>query len=81
MRLPVSLFVDVRSFQITDELDLDYFMNAPKQSPYVDDLKIRYKVKGVPDWYFAYGPYDAKVLRNWIGDGFYTQRNADTYAW
>ncbi|KAL9618507.1 MAG: hypothetical protein Q9160_006763 [Pyrenula sp. 1 TL-2023] len=60
---------------------LDYFMNAPEESPYVDDLQIRYKEQGIADWHFAYGPYNAKLTRNWIGDGFYTQRNADTYAW
>jgi len=72
---------------------LDYFMNAGSgddknaKSPYVSDLEINYQTsKTQPAWYSCYGPYNAKVLRNWLTDdpkyiGYFTQRNADNYAW
>jgi hypothetical protein len=70
---------------------LDYFMNAgddkSSKSPFVSDLEIRYRTSRSPsDWYDAYGPYNAKVLRNWLDQdpkyiGYYSQRNADNYAW
>ncbi|KAL9618556.1 MAG: hypothetical protein Q9160_006740 [Pyrenula sp. 1 TL-2023] len=60
---------------------LDYFMNVDQLSPPTDDLQIRYKAAGVADWYDAYGPYNIKVLRNYRGDGYYPQRNADTFAY
>lgn len=72
---------------------LDYFMNAgpaddkKAQSPYVSDLEIYYKTSNKREaWYDSYGPYNAKVLRNWLDpdpkySGYFTQRNADNYAW
>lgn len=65
---------------------LDYFMNAGPgdqgKSPYVWDLEVEYR----GDWHECYGPYYAKMLRNWVDadpqySGYYTQRNADNYAW
>ncbi|KAI4596708.1 hypothetical protein KJ359_005050 [Pestalotiopsis sp. 9143b] len=69
---------------------LDYFMNAGANddglSPFVSDLEVNYDtpaVKGV--WYEAYGPYNCRILRNWVDpdpqySGYFTQRNADNYA-
>lgn len=63
---------------------LNYFMNAPKESPYVDDVKIAYgSGKGAKN-VASYGPENIKILANYeaVGKGgFYTQRNADSYAW
>jgi hypothetical protein len=61
---------------------LDYFMSAPKESPYVDDVRVTISKteKNAP----VYGPRLIKVLANWERagkGGFYTQRNADSYAW
>jgi hypothetical protein len=55
------------------------------KSPYVSDLEVEYKVKGEKEWHDAYGPYNAKILRNWVDEdpqwsGYFTQRNADNYA-
>jgi hypothetical protein len=67
---------------------LDYFMNAGDsdgaKSPYVSDLEVEYIV-GMKEWHDAYGPYNAKILRNWVDEdpqwsGYFTQRNADNYA-
>ncbi|RYP00514.1 hypothetical protein DL764_006483 [Monosporascus ibericus] len=69
---------------------LDYFMNAgpgdENKSPYVSDLEIRYTDRGSTGWHEAYGPYNARVLTNYRDpdpqySGYYTQRNADNYAW
>lgn len=69
---------------------LDYFMNAGKdddgESPEVIDLEVQYTTKKVPGWHDCYGPYNAKVLRNWVDpdpqySGYFTQRNADNYAY
>jgi hypothetical protein len=68
---------------------LDYFMNAGAgddgKSPYVSDLEIYYTDRGKDDWHDVYGPYNCKVLRNWVDpnpkySGYFTQRNADNYA-
>ncbi|KAN0085517.1 hypothetical protein V8E54_001984 [Elaphomyces granulatus] len=62
---------------------LTYFMNTPGKSPKVEDLTIKFKKRGLTHKDTAYGPYNAKVLRNYrrrgMG-GFCTQRKADTYA-
>ena len=69
---------------------LDYFMNAgddaKAKSPYVSDLEIKYSIAGKQAWHQVYGVYNAKVLRNYVDpdpkySGYYTQRNADTYAY
>ncbi|KAL8790632.1 MAG: hypothetical protein Q9213_000480 [Squamulea squamosa] len=63
---------------------LDYFVNAPGKSPYISDTQFRYKDKGETFDVEGYGPYNAKILRNYIKKGrvgYYTQRNADSYAW
>ncbi|KIN09024.1 hypothetical protein OIDMADRAFT_23751 [Oidiodendron maius Zn] len=70
---------------------LDYFMSAgddkKAKTPYISDLEIRYKTASTqPAWYVCYGPYNAKVLRNWLDpdpkySAYFTQRNADNYAW
>lgn len=60
---------------------LNYFMNAPKESPFVDDIKIKYKVGGgskAISNVAAYGPENIKILANYeaVGrGGFFTQRN------
>ncbi|KAI9658022.1 MAG: hypothetical protein M1821_002682 [Bathelium mastoideum] len=57
---------------------LNYFMNAPASSPYVDDLHIRYKLGKSFINKVAYGPEYIKMLANWQRagrGGFYTQRN------
>ncbi|KAL8747440.1 MAG: hypothetical protein Q9190_000701 [Brigantiaea leucoxantha] len=65
---------------------LDSFMNAPSKSPYVDDVKIKYgtgKGSGRHNER-SYGPNNIKILANYeaVGKGgFYTQRNADSFAW
>jgi len=53
---------------------LDYFMNVPDKSPWVDDLIIKYRAGGRTIEEGAYGPYNAKVLRNWQTSGWFTQR-------
>lgn len=55
-------------------------------SPYVSDLEIEYEEKNKAEWHDAYGPFNARVLTNWVDDdpqwsGYFTQRNADNYAW
>ncbi|KAF2677923.1 hypothetical protein K458DRAFT_491629 [Lentithecium fluviatile CBS 122367] len=60
---------------------MHYFMNTPDQSPDVDDLIIRWRERGVTQDEYVYGPYRAKILRNWLGDGTFPQRNADNFAW
>ena len=57
---------------------LDYFMNAPGTSPLIDDLQFEWNDRGkaMTDW--AYGPYYAKILRNYglqSQVAFYPQRN------
>ena len=57
---------------------LDYFMNAPDKSPYVSDTKFSYKLGGIKNDVEGYGPFNAKVLRNYVTKnriGYYTQRN------
>lgn len=65
---------------------LSYFMNAPDDSPIVED--VRFERKGPKDTdikEMAYGPFGAKTLANYEGQvdkgGYYTQRNADSFAW
>ena len=57
---------------------LNYFVNAPDKSPYVDDVKIRWK-EGKKNYNLAtYGPERIKMLANYEAikkGGFYTQRN------
>lgn len=65
---------------------LEYFINAPRISPLVHDLEIEYTDRGQRQWFTAYGPANAKILRNWVDpdpqySGYFTQRNADNYAW
>ncbi|KAF1961810.1 hypothetical protein CC80DRAFT_436156 [Byssothecium circinans] len=60
---------------------LNYFMNAPKKSPLVDDALISYKSEGHNVETGAYGPYNVKVLRKFRADAWYPGQNADTYAW
>lgn len=71
---------------------LDYFMNAGAEdkglSPFVSDLEVNYKLERDEEgeWFGAYGPYNARILRNWVekdpqDSGYFTQRNADNYAW
>ena len=65
---------------------LDWFMNAPGKSPYVSDLEILVNNRGQREWEEAYGPYNARILRNYLDQdpqysAYYTQRNADSYAW
>jgi hypothetical protein len=52
-------------------------MNTPGKSPKVEDLTIKFKKRGLTHKDTAYGPYNAKVLRNYrrrgMG-GFCTQR-------
>jgi len=68
---------------------LDYFMNAgdddSAKSPYVSDLEIFITEQKHDDWQDAYGPRNARILRNYVDSnpkysGYYTQRNADNYA-
>lgn len=68
---------------------LDYFMSAPKVSPYISDLEALYTYKKSLDWWECYGPYGARMLRTYMDPtsvdnsytAYYTQRNADNYAW
>ncbi|KAL9585289.1 MAG: hypothetical protein Q9212_001613 [Teloschistes hypoglaucus] len=70
---------------------LDYFMSAndtkdDSKSPEVFDAQFRYKTGKQTYTAQAYGPFWAKTLRNYNPKpkkyiGYYTQRNADTYAW
>lgn len=59
---------------------LTYFMNTPDSGPNVEDMQITYMVGNEKVTDFAYGPYNAKLLTNWIKEGlggFYTQRNGN----
>jgi hypothetical protein len=67
---------------------LDYFMNAgddPKdKSPYVTDLKFKLKVGGLKQEFEAYGPFNAKIVRNYVtkkaaDSAYYSQRNGECY--
>ncbi|KAL6415968.1 hypothetical protein AUP68_00175 [Ilyonectria robusta] len=54
-------------------------------SPYVSDLEAFYSFDGTRDWYACYGSFSARVLKN-VDDepeyyGYFTQRNADNYAY
>ncbi|KMP06770.1 hypothetical protein CISG_06233 [Coccidioides immitis RMSCC 3703] len=53
------------------------------KTPSVEDAEIKFKEGDKTATNYAYGPYYAKLLRNWVQKdkgGFYTQRNADSYA-
>jgi hypothetical protein len=57
---------------------LNYFMNAPDKSPYVDDLEIPFGPKSRRTYYAGYGPERIKNIANYEAvnkGGFYTQRN------
>ena len=56
---------------------IHYFMNTPDKSPDVDDLIILWKEGGQKHEDYVYGPYRAKILRNWLGDGTFPQRNGE----
>lgn len=66
---------------------LDYFMNAndsrdDSKSPEVFDAQFKYKTGGQTYEVEAYGPFFAKMMRNYIPKqkkyiGYYTQRNGE----
>lgn len=59
---------------------LDYFMNAPDKSPYTWDLTFQYRLGGQKLNADGYGPYNWKVIRNYVRQGkagFYTQYNGN----
>ncbi|KAK1777157.1 hypothetical protein QBC45DRAFT_198800 [Copromyces sp. CBS 386.78] len=73
---------------------LDYFVgtdptgkNDPKSNiPYIWDLQITINENGARVDRPCYGPEYCRILRNWVDPdpqdlGYYTQRNADSYAW
>ncbi|KAF2661072.1 hypothetical protein K491DRAFT_581684, partial [Lophiostoma macrostomum CBS 122681] len=69
---------------------LDWFMNAGENddglSPFVSDLEILLGKGNAAKWVTAYGPTNARILRNYVDpdpqySGYYTQRNADSYAY
>ncbi|KAJ0284255.1 hypothetical protein CBS470a_006970 [Colletotrichum nupharicola] len=67
---PPTKIPDYRKQQIQQ-----YFMETPKKADYVRDLKM--SIKNVAVDAFAYGPYYARILRNWNKNpGYYTQKNA-----
>lgn len=52
-------------------------METPKKADYVRDLKM--SIKNVAVDPFAYGPYYARILRNWNKNpGYYTQKNGES---
>ena len=68
---------------------MNYFMNAPKKSPIIDDVQIDFRgttgtgrrtdVKNAP----CYGPELVKILANYEAvnrGGHFPQRNADSYT-
>ncbi|KAL9108235.1 MAG: hypothetical protein Q9227_006973 [Pyrenula ochraceoflavens] len=60
-----------------------YFMNTPDKGPNVIDLQISYRSGGATQTEDAYGPMNAKRVRNYPvknKGGYYTQINADNYA-
>ncbi|RFU29502.1 hypothetical protein B7463_g6841, partial [Scytalidium lignicola] len=62
---------------------LDYFMNAPGTNPQTDDLTIKWRAGGRPVTDIAYGALNARILGKYRAVGFagyYTQRNADNFA-
>ena len=57
---------------------LNYFVNAPDKSPYVDDVRIKYGSGKGKKNELCYGPENVKILANYeaVGKGgYYTQRN------
>jgi hypothetical protein len=57
---------------------LNYFMNAPDKSPYVDDLEIPFGPKTRRTYLPGYGPERIKIIANYEAinkGGFFTQRN------
>jgi len=59
---------------------LTCFMNTPGQGPNVEDLTIKFKEGRFTQTDQAYGPYNVKLLRNYVKKGmggFYTQRNGN----
>lgn len=57
---------------------LNYFMNAPDKSPYVDDLQVPFGPKARRTYKPGYGPENIKIIANYEAvnkGGFYTQRN------
>ena len=57
---------------------LDYFVNVPTKSPYIDDIRIKYGVGKAVQNKLTYGPDRIKILSNYeaVGKGgFFTQRN------
>lgn len=73
---------------------LDYFVgtgptgpNDPKSNlPYIWDLQITVTEGGRQVDTPVYGPWYCRIMRNWVDPdpaylGYFTQRNADTYAW
>ena len=82
----LSIYDNTARVMFHEITHLDYFMNAPKTSPYVSDLEIEYRDKGQVGWHGAYGPFNARLLTKWQDtdpaySGYFTQRNADNYAW
>ncbi|KAL8720304.1 MAG: hypothetical protein Q9225_002816 [Loekoesia sp. 1 TL-2023] len=69
---------------------LDYFMNADdsnddSKSPEVFDAQFKYKTSGQTYEVEAYGPFYAKMMRNYIPKqkkyiGYYTQRNGELHS-
>ncbi|KAH6857337.1 hypothetical protein BKA58DRAFT_444485 [Alternaria rosae] len=62
---------------------LGYFVNSggSDKSPNVEDLRIMFGPKTKQRNELTYGPYYAKISRNYRADGWYPGQNADTYAW
>ena len=57
---------------------LNYFMNAPDKSPYVEEARLQWGSGKGRKNQLAYGPENIKILANYeaVGKGgFYTQRN------
>jgi hypothetical protein len=57
---------------------LNYFLNVPEKSPYVDTVRIRYEIGKAKFNELCYGPDLVKILANYeaVGNGgYYTQRN------
>ncbi|KAL8731232.1 MAG: hypothetical protein Q9181_004375 [Wetmoreana brouardii] len=62
---------------------LNYFMIAPDKVPYVNDVRIEYRIGMVKESELCYGPNFVKVLANYeaVGKGgYFTQRNGTVDA-
>jgi hypothetical protein len=78
----VSKWISVRTAK--DNTRSLFFLTdsgASGKTPNVNDLRITFGTKTKRRTEDIYGPYLAKILRNFRADGWYPGQNADIYTW